>query len=266
MTIQDFSDRTGMSKSTLRYYESKNLLLPVERSLNGYRVYSANQVETVKLISTLRLADVPINEIQKFLNEGDEEARQEMMEEWVQNIKKKRELLDVSLRYLESNSIGDQIYLIDKIEEKIIWFVAQSTTGKFGEHFMKRANELKRLNIQINSYYFNYLSGQDLIKARIGFGISSDAQINCLSEIDFIEHMPSCICVALPFKEPMSTIKDGYQKLLQYALDHRCVPTRSILEWYRGEDFKDLDLLLPVTQIEGEDLTLEELITHYTKL
>lgn len=250
MTIQDFSERTGISKSTLRYYESINLLLPAERSSNGYRVYSDSQIATVKLISTLRLADVSINEIQKYLQENDEAARQKMMEEWIRDIKEKRDLLDVSLRYLESNSIQNQVYLIDKSDEKIIWFLAESQTGKFGEHFMKKANELRKLNMRITSYYLHYLSGQDLIKARIGFGVPASIHIHDLAEIDAIEHMPPCICLALPFKEPVTKIKDGYQKLLRYAIEHQWVPIRSILEWYRGEDFTELDLLLPVIQME----------------
>ena len=65
MNIQDFSERTGISKSALRYYEAKNLLIPSERSANGYRVYSEDQIATVKLISSLRLADIPIKDIQK---------------------------------------------------------------------------------------------------------------------------------------------------------------------------------------------------------
>ena len=74
--------------------------------------------------------------------------------------------------------------------------------------------------------------------------------IHDLAEIDAIEHMPPCICLAFPFKEPVTKIKDGYQKLLRYAIEHQWVPIRSILEWYRGEDFTELDLLLPVIQME----------------
>ena len=253
MTIQDFSERTGVSKSTLRFYESKNLLLPIERSANGYRVYADHQVETVKLIATLRVAEVSINEIQTYLNENDDTVRQKMKEEWIQDIKKRRDLLDVSLRYLESDSIRDQIYLIDKSEEKIIWFVAESRTGKFGEHFVKRSDELKKLNIRIKSYYLNYLSGLDLIKAQIGFGVPLDVKTSDLLEVDFVEYMPPCICLALPFKEHPTKLKEGYHKLLHYAVEHKWIPTRSILEWYRGEDFTDLDLLLPVIQIEQSE-------------
>lgn len=255
MTIQEFSNRTGISKSTLRFYETKNLLLPVERRGNGYRVYASHQIAIVKLITTLRIADVPIKDIQHYLQNNDEVARQAMMDNWIRTLKKKRELIDVSLRFLESDSIREDIYLIDKNEEKIIWFIEESTMGKFGEHFAKRADELKQNNIQINSYYVNYLSGQgqDLIKVQIGFGVLEHTSLNELTGVDFIEHLPACICLALPFKEPLTKINKGYQKLLQYALQHSWVPTRSILEWYRGEDFSQLDLLLPVIQLEQNE-------------
>ena len=72
MNIQKFSERTGISKSALRYYEQKRLLCPRERSANGYRVYSDDQVATVKLISSLRLANIPIKDIKVYLLENDE--------------------------------------------------------------------------------------------------------------------------------------------------------------------------------------------------
>jgi DNA-binding transcriptional MerR regulator len=87
MSIQDFSERTGLSKSALRYYESKNLLRSVGRDASGYRVYSDEQVPIVKFISSLRLADVPIKDIQAYLTEKNENTRQEMMDQWIYMIK-----------------------------------------------------------------------------------------------------------------------------------------------------------------------------------
>ncbi|QOR67132.1 MerR family transcriptional regulator [Cytobacillus suaedae] len=249
MSIQAFSERTGISKSTLRYYESTNLLRPAARNTSGYRVYSETQVATIKLISSLRLADVPIKDIQAYLKEDDDKTRQEMMDNWTQIIKERLDILNVGLRYLKSDSTHEQIYLIEKSAENIIWFTAESSVGQFKEHFSKRMKELEILNIPIKSCYLKYISGTDLIKAKIGFGLPSDAQTNELSEIAFIEHMASCVCIAMSFNEPITKILEGYRKLLNYASENKWVPTGSILEWYRGEDFTDLDLVMPVTQI-----------------
>lgn len=250
MNIQDFSERTGISKSALRYYETKNLLIPSERSANGYRVYSEDQIETVKLISSLRLADVPIKDIQNYLMENNEGKRQQMLADWTANIKKTRDLLNVSLRYLESNSLSDDIYLIEKSGEQIIWYDAESKVGEFKQYFLERGNELKRLNIKFKNCYLKYVSGKDRIKAQIGFGVPSNVRINGLSEKVLLEQIPSCIYIAMPFKESITNIQGGYHKLLSYALEHNWTPMSSVMEWYHGVDFTQLDLLMPVTQIE----------------
>jgi DNA-binding transcriptional MerR regulator len=81
MTIQTFSKRTGISKSALRYYESENLL-------HGYRLYSEDQIATIKLISSLRLAGVSIKDIQMYLKEN-EVVRQQMIRNWIKKLKEK---------------------------------------------------------------------------------------------------------------------------------------------------------------------------------
>ena len=249
MNIQDFSERTGVSKSALRYYEQKKLLFTRERSANGYRVYSDDQIATVKLISSLRLADVPIKDIQIYLLENDEARRQLMMENWITNINKKRDLLTVSLRYLESDSLNKNIYLTEKSPEQIIWFDAESKVGEFKEHFLDKGNELKKFNVPIKNCYLKYVSGKEYIKAQIGFGVPFNVKTNGLSKIVLIEHLPPCICIAMPFYDSITTIQSGYHKLLSYALEHDWTLTSSIMEWYHGVDFTELDLLMPVTQI-----------------
>ena len=250
MNIKQFSERTGISKSALRYYEQKSLLLSRERSANGYRVYSEDQIATVKLISSLRLADIPIKDIKVYLLENDEARRQQMLMDWISNIKKKRSLLDVSLRYLESDSFSKEIYLIEKSAEHIIWFDAESEVGEFGQHFLDRGNELKKRNITFKNFYLKYISGEKLIKAQIGFGIPAGVDKTSLPEMAVIEQIPECICIAMPFVDSIITIQSGYHKLLSYALEHKWTPLSSILEWYHGVDFTQLDLILPVTQIE----------------
>jgi DNA-binding transcriptional MerR regulator len=250
MTIQDFSERTGLSKSALRYYEAKNLLQSVGRNASGYRVYSTDQVAIIKLVSSLRLADVPIKDIQVYLKEADENKRQKMMDDWIRMIKQRLNILDISLQYLESDHTKEQIYLIDKLEETIIWFSAESEIGNFSDHLIKRGNELEKLNIPIKGCYLKYLSGRDLIKAQIGFAVPADIEIDEIVEMDGLEHLPSCICIALSYKDSVTEIQNGYRQLINYANKHKWIPAGPILEWYRGDDFSELDLIMPVTQME----------------
>jgi effector-binding domain-containing protein len=172
------------------------------------------------VISSLRLADVPIKDIQAYLKEDDDITQKGMMEKWIQIIKNRQEILNVSLRYLESNYASERIHLIEKIAESVIWFSAESEIGKFRDHVSKRMKELEILNIPIKSCYLKYLSGKDLIKAQIGFGIHIDIQTNDLSDVELIEHMDPCICIALSFNEPITEIQAGYRKLINYASEN----------------------------------------------
>ncbi|WP_332650828.1 MerR family transcriptional regulator [Lysinibacillus sp. 54212] len=250
MNIQEFSERTGISKSALRYYEQKNLLLPKARGANDYRIYSEDQIPTVKLISSLRLADVPIKEIKDYLMENDEINRQQMLGSWIDNIKKTRDLLNASLRYLKSDFSSKDIYLMEKSAEQIIWYTAESKKGEFKDHFVKRGSELQKLNIPLKNCYLKYLSGKDFIKVQIGFGVPIDLNISDLPDDVLIERIPQCLCIALSYKESIYTIQKGYEKLLTYALEHKWKLISPVIEWYYGANYTELDLLLPVTQFE----------------
>ena len=52
----------------IRYYEKEGLIHP-ERKPNGYREYSAEDIQRIRQIKTLRLLDIPIPIIKKVLSE-----------------------------------------------------------------------------------------------------------------------------------------------------------------------------------------------------
>lgn len=250
MTIQDFSKRTGISKSTLRFYETEKLLCSIDRNSSGYRVYSEEQVSAVNVISSLRLADIPIKDIKMYLDESSDNGRIEMKEQWIHSLQQKRDVLEVGLRYLGSNPLEEEIHLMDKKPEKIIWFSAESKKGQFKSHFLKRSQELGQLQIPTDSWYLKYESGNELIKAQIGFGVPSHINVDQLSEIEVVEEMDGGIYLAMPFNDSMKQIQNGYRKLMTYAVQHEWIPRGSLVEWYRGKDYMELDLIMSVTQIK----------------
>ncbi|PVE43767.1 hypothetical protein H663_004650 [Limnohabitans planktonicus II-D5] len=58
---------SGMSTASIRFYEQQGLLSPATRSSNGYRAYSAQDVERLRRIRTCRSLDMSIQEIQALL-------------------------------------------------------------------------------------------------------------------------------------------------------------------------------------------------------
>ena len=60
MKIKDVEERTGLSRSNVRFYEKEKLIEPSRNESNGYRDYSENDVENIKKIAYLRTLGISI--------------------------------------------------------------------------------------------------------------------------------------------------------------------------------------------------------------
>ena len=85
-SIQDVSNKTGLSTHTLRYYEKEGLMSGVERSQGGFRQYTEEDLERLGLIRCLKNTGMSIQEIARFVqltHEGDHtlEERVELLRE-----------------------------------------------------------------------------------------------------------------------------------------------------------------------------------------
>ena len=85
-SIQDVSNKTGLSTHTLRYYEKEGLISGVERSQGGFRQYTDEDLERLGLICCLKNTGMSIQEIARFVqltHEGDHtlEERVELLRE-----------------------------------------------------------------------------------------------------------------------------------------------------------------------------------------
>lgn len=65
MYIKAFSEQTGLSADTLRYYEKEGLLQPA-RDENGYRTYGGRDSEWVGFILRLKAMGVPLAQIKEY--------------------------------------------------------------------------------------------------------------------------------------------------------------------------------------------------------
>lgn len=78
MTIKDVEERTGLSRSNIRFYEKEKLIEPSRNESNGYRDYSENDVENIKKIAYLRTLGISIEDIRNIISE--KVTLQEMLE------------------------------------------------------------------------------------------------------------------------------------------------------------------------------------------
>lgn len=59
---------TGLSTATLRYYEKEKLLPQIARTAQKYRQYSVEDIEWIKMIQCLRMANVPIHSVKQYVS------------------------------------------------------------------------------------------------------------------------------------------------------------------------------------------------------
>ena len=78
MNIKDVEERTGLSRSNVRFYEKEKLVEPSRNESNGYRDYSENDVENIKKIAYLRTLGISIEDIRNIISE--KVTLQEMLE------------------------------------------------------------------------------------------------------------------------------------------------------------------------------------------
>lgn len=64
LTIGQVAEQTGLSVHTLRFYEREGLLpMQIRRSSTGRRVYSAPDIEWLRICTSLRASGMPLDTI-----------------------------------------------------------------------------------------------------------------------------------------------------------------------------------------------------------
>ncbi|MCH8980047.1 MAG: MerR family transcriptional regulator, partial [Armatimonadetes bacterium] len=75
MKIGELAKRTGLSSTTLRYYESRGLLPPKKRTESGYREYDGSSIERVETVLAAKRLGFSLEEIRQMLQVLDEPDR-----------------------------------------------------------------------------------------------------------------------------------------------------------------------------------------------
>lgn len=106
MQIGEISKLTGLSISTLRYYDKHGLLNNLERTEGGIRTFSEQNIEALTLINCLKNSGMKISEIKKFMEwctEGKKtfNKRLEMFYEQEKSIKEQIDVLNKSLKLIK---------------------------------------------------------------------------------------------------------------------------------------------------------------------
>ena len=106
MQIGEISKKTGLSISTLRYYDKHGLLQNIGRTNGGIRKFDDKDLEALRIIVCLKISGMKISEIKQFMdwcNEGDTtiDKRLNMFYEQEKNINKQIDILNKSLKLIK---------------------------------------------------------------------------------------------------------------------------------------------------------------------
>lgn len=66
MLINEVQYKVGLTKKSIRYYESEGLLNPKRNSNNDYREYDETDVKDLRLIKFLRELNIPVHDIKRL--------------------------------------------------------------------------------------------------------------------------------------------------------------------------------------------------------
>ncbi|GAB07258.1 putative MerR family transcriptional regulator [Gordonia amarae NBRC 15530] len=75
MSIADVSARTGLTRDTLRWYESEGLIPPVPRTSAGVRRYDDATIRMIELLVRLRRTGMPVAHMRDFVTMVQQGAR-----------------------------------------------------------------------------------------------------------------------------------------------------------------------------------------------
>ncbi len=73
--ISDVSKETGLSADTLRYYEKAGLLKNIHRAPSGIRLYSDDDLSSLRFIQRAKTMNFTLDEISKLLQMRENPAR-----------------------------------------------------------------------------------------------------------------------------------------------------------------------------------------------
>lgn len=88
MNTKLVEELTGISRQNIRFYERMGLLHPARSNENSYRDYTKEDIERLQMIKMLRMLDMPIEDIQRVLEEGTIKDALEKQREVLQSKKK----------------------------------------------------------------------------------------------------------------------------------------------------------------------------------
>ena len=133
MLRNEIQNKTGLTRKAIEYYEKKGLINP-QKTENGYRDYSENDLEVLIKVSLFRKLGISVTEIEDYLSTGISSLSSVLRRKQHQwDVEEKRkEVLELVVKGERQELIKDKIKLIEA-EESIYERLERLFPGYFGQ-------------------------------------------------------------------------------------------------------------------------------------
>jgi len=251
-SIGEFSQVTGLSVKTLRFYHEKGILLPSSvDEASGYRFYGADKIEKARVIMRLRAMEFSIEDIAAVLGNCTDEAdilnhleRQKNMLQ--QRIQEDRDIVRSLSEIIANEKAARQLLESANfaVEEKALpplWVAGIRMKGKY--------SDCGRVFGQLGKSAGRYIAGKAMCLYYDGEYRDSDADFEPCFPIrkEFsidgvsVRMLPGARCLALVHRGPYDQLGRSYAKILTRAEELKLkpdLPTREVYLKGPGMIFK----------------------------
>lgn len=116
MTIREAEERTGLTRSNIRFYEKERLVEPSRNDQNGYREYSEDDIERLKKIAFLRTMEISIEDIRDIISDKKSltavlEKQNAVLQKHIENLNKAKALCE---KMLEAENVSFEELQIER--------------------------------------------------------------------------------------------------------------------------------------------------------
>lgn len=265
-SIGEFSQITGLSVKTLRFYHEKGILVPSSvDDATGYRFYDASKIEKARVLMRLRAMEFSLEDIATVFAECADDAdilgHMERQKQFLQQrISEDRDIVR-SLSEIISNE-KEAKRLVEgasfAVEEKSVapmLIAGIRTKGKYcecGLVFSRLGKSIGRyISGKAMCLYYDGEYREDDANFEPCFPIRKGVEAEGVS----IRELPGSRCLSLVHQGPYDQLGRSYAKILKYAADKKAklnLPSREVYVKGPGMIFKGnpknylTEILLPV--------------------
>lgn len=117
LTVTQLAKQFGISRTSVLYYEREGLLLPANRSDNGYRWYGEKEQQRLQSILAYRSFGVPVSRLSTLLDGGSEEEQQSILRDQFNALEKEIQSLRLQqkaiVQFMEAPELDKPVMTID---------------------------------------------------------------------------------------------------------------------------------------------------------